>query len=119
MRLILFVFFLIVFGGWANATSYPSVSTQEAADVIVVFVPSEKHAFDMASENERAIIGRVISVGKGQLGQGQFVHLAHTFTSPLEPGIPVTLFLKKHPERDVYYLIGVGSPNDRAQGQPK
>lgn len=93
----------------ANATSY-GTPPSEAADVIVVFTPSKYQAFNAASMVDRGIAGTVNSVDKGEVKNLNIMHLKNSFTSPLLPGVPVRLYLKKYPDRDAYYLIGVGAP---------
>lgn len=100
--------------------SWPGIPLEDVADVIVIMVPAHDHRLNVPESVERPIEGQIIQTEKGVLEKGKLpapaiVHTPHTITAPLNQGIPKKLYLKKFPDRDAYYLIGV----DPVQGGGK
>lgn len=89
-------------------TTWAAIPLEEVADTMVLLIPHNEMALHVPMPTERAIQGKIVKVEKGQLlPQAQIIHTANTFTTPLKQGIPYRLFLKKFPDRDAYYIIGV------------
>ncbi len=110
------LFPIILIAPFLMGVSWPGVPLEEVADVIVIMVPAHDHALHVPMPEERPIEGKIIRVDKGNLpATPNIVHTPHTITAPLNQGIPKKLYLKKFPDRDAYYLIGV----DPVQGGGK
>lgn len=89
-------------------TSWEAVPKELVADAIVVVVPAADMALHVPVRMDRIVPGAVIAVEKGyRAAPLTIVHTANTFTTPLRQGVPTRLYLKRYPDRDAYYVIGV------------
>lgn len=94
--------FMLVFSPFANASSLVTLDNPAAlADAIVIFVPSKDQSLS-TGDKELIIEGSVAKVEKG-VEPKLIVQPAHSFTGPLQAGVPVRLYLFRSPDRDVYY----------------
>lgn len=105
--------FLMLIAPNVMGTSLPAVPLEESADVIVILAPRQDYGLNVPMSMERSVNGQIIKLEKGSLGvrglpEAAIVHTPNTITSPLKQGVPKRLFLKKFPDRDTYYVIGVG-----------
>jgi|SRR6266446_2725765 len=83
----------------------PAVPLDQAAAVIVVLVPDESYDGGCGGPHDCSVRGSVVRLDKGPL-PGQIVRTAHSLGNPLKAGQPITLYLTRFPDRDVYYIIG-------------
>lgn len=84
----------------------PSYDPVDFADSIVTFVPSIDMPLNVPLTVDLPLEGVVTSVHKGDL-PSVIVKRAQTMTRPLTRGIPVRLFLRRHPEVSSYYPIAI------------
>jgi hypothetical protein len=84
----------------------PAVPLEEAADVILVLKPHERHSLHLPATIDRIVEGEIVHLEKGVLPK-MIVHTRNTFTSGLEAGVPVKLFLMAFKDGHAHYIIGV------------
>ena len=95
----------------------PAVHPYLSADVIVVLKPSVDHALNAASSESRGVSGSVVTVERGYLDR-PIVVPPGVMASKLREGASVKLLLKRSPDGQSYYLIGV-FPADYVHGEKR
>lgn len=99
--------FMLVFSSFANATSYAGWDQAQdpalLADSIVIFVPSKDQQL-VSGTTELIIEGKIAKVEKG-VKPDLIMMPTHSFTGPLQAGVPVRMLLSRFPDRAAYYPI--------------
>lgn len=108
--------FMLAFSVCANAQEFGershegvidyAIPPELIADSIVTYVPDMDMPLHKMEPTERMIEGEVIKVEKG-VEPYLIIHNANTMIAPLKEGVPVKLFLKRHPDKDAYYPIAI------------
>ena len=88
------------------AGHYPNIPLEQLADVVIVIKPHGKYSLHMPATVDRVIEGDIVRVEKG-VQPTMILQTRNTFTSPLEAGVPVRLYLKTLKGGHAHYLIGV------------
>ncbi|EDN68839.1 hypothetical protein BGP_0351 [Beggiatoa sp. PS] len=83
-----------------------AISPELIADSIVIFLPEMDMPLHILETKERIIEGKVTEVEKG-VEPNLIIQNANTMIMPLKEGVPVKLFLKRHPDKEAYYPIAI------------
>jgi hypothetical protein len=83
-----------------------AISPELIADSIVIYVPGMDMPLQIPERTERIIEGKVTKVEKG-VEPNLIIQNANTMIMPLKEGVPVKLFLKRHPDKEAYYPIAI------------
>jgi hypothetical protein len=85
---------------------YPNIPLEQVADVVIVIKPHARYSLHMPATVDRIIEGDIVRIEKG-VQPIMIIQTPNTFTSPIEAGVPVKLYLKAFPDGHAHYLIGV------------
>jgi hypothetical protein len=96
------------------AGHYPNIPLEQVADVVVVIKPYQKHSLQLPATVDRIVQGDIVRVEKG-VAPLVIVHTRNSFTSPIEAGVPVKLYLKAFKDGHGHYIIGVSSAPSGSQ----
>ena len=85
---------------------YPNIPTEQVADVVVVIKPRERYSLHLIATVDRIVQGDLVRVEKG-VAPIVIIHTRNSFTTPIEAGVPVKLYLKAFKDGHAHYIIGV------------
>ena len=77
------------------------------ADAEIVLEPDSNYELNRGSDKARLISGKIIKQDSIFISDNPIVFPANSFTAPLKKGMMVLLYLKKYPDQNAYYPIGV------------
>lgn len=88
------------------AGHYPATPLAEVADVVIVIKPRERYSLHRPATVDRIVQGDLVRIEKG-VAPLVILHTRNSFSSPLEAGVPVKLYLKAFKDGHAHYIIGV------------